>query len=80
MTEVTYEDGIMRIQKDGHDVKFRLCDLDFESRKEFVHAVNDLAPCTVAGFIGFLKTQPVEARQRALEEAMGVSFPCGIGE
>ena len=81
MTEITYKNGIVVISQYGlTTIRFRPCDLDYESRMELTEAVVDMQRPKEAGKPGFLKTQPVEARQRAIEEATGVSFPCGTGE
>lgn len=81
MTEITYKDGIVVISQYGITaIRFRPCNLDYASRMELAAAVVDMQGPKEAGDPGFLKTQPVEARQKALEEALGVSFPCGTGE
>lgn len=81
MTEIAYENGVVVVTQYGvSTIRFRPCDLDFKSRSELMRGVADIAGTQLAGDIGFLKTQPIEARQEALEEALGVSFPCGRGE
>ena len=82
MTEITYENGVVVVSQYGvPTIRFRPCDLNYDSRKELFAAVMDVhSIAQEAGKIGFLKTQPVEVRQDALEEALGVSFPRGAGD
>jgi len=81
MTEITYKDGIVCVSQYGlTTIRFRTCDLDYKSRMNLLAAEADMQSAKEAGEVGFLKTQPVEARQRAIEEALGVSFPCGAGD
>ena len=81
MTEINYENGVVVVSQYGvSTIRFRPCDLNHESRLELMRGVADIAGMQLAGDIGFLKTQSVEVRQAALEEALGVSFPCGTGE
>ena len=81
MTEITYKNGIVVVSQYGlTTIRFRPCDLDYESRMELTDAVVDMQRPKEAGSPGFLKTQPVEVRQEALEQALGVSFPCGAGD
>lgn len=81
MTEITYENGVVVVSQYGvSTIRFRPCDLDFNSRTELVGGVMDMPISQEAGDVGFLKTQSVEDRQRALEEALGISFPLGMGD
>ena len=81
MTEITHENGIIEINQYGvSKIRFRPCDLDYDSRMALAKGASGLSDRQIAGVVGFLKTQPVEVRQEALEETLGVSFPCGTGE
>ena len=81
MTEITYVNGVVVVSQYGvSTIRFRPCDLNFNSRTELVGAVMDMPISQEAGVVGFLKTQAVEARQEALEEALGISFPLGMGD
>ena len=81
MTEITYENGVVVVSQYGvSTIRFRPCDLNFNSRTEVLGAFMDMPISQEAGEVGFLKTQPVEVRQEALEEMLGVSLPCGTGD
>ena len=80
MTEITYKNGYLSIIRANNRVRLRPCDLEYEDVRALALALADLAAPQLAGAIGFLKTQPVEVRQQALEEALGVSFPLGMGD
>ena len=81
MTEITYEDGIIVMTQYGvSTIRFRMCDLNYESRVDIARAVMEMVGPLTAGVVGYLKTQPVEDRQRAIEEALGISFPLGMGD
>ena len=70
MTEVTYENGRVDITTaTGMRVGFRMCDIDYDSRSDIVRAVSDIPPPQDGGEAGFLHTQPVEERQRAIDIA-----------
>ena len=78
MTEINYENGVVVVSQYGvSTIRFRPCDLDYDSRVAMYKAVTEVAGPGETGAIGFLKTQPVEVRQTALEEATGISFPRG---
>ena len=81
MTEINYENGVVVVSQYGvSTIRFRPCDLNFESRSELMRAVAEIARAQLAGAVGFLKTQTADVRQAALEEALGVSFPRGTGD
>ena len=81
MTKITYKDGIVTVSQHGvTEIRFRMCDLDYDSRVALAKGASGLSNRQIAGVIGFLKTQPIEVRQEALEQALGVSFPCGVGD
>ena len=81
MTTITYEDGRVDITtRNGTHIGFRPIDLKYEDRMALFGAANDISVPRQAGEVGFLRSQPIEERQAALEEALGVSFPCGMGE
>lgn len=81
MTEITYENGVVVVSQYGvSTIRFRPRDLDYDSRMAMWKAGKELVTSKEAGEAGYLRTQPVEVRQAALEEALGVSFPCGTGE
>ena len=62
----------------GTHIGFRMCDLEYDDRIAFMRAAASIAQYFDDRGVGFLKTQPVEERQRALEEALGVSFPFDV--
>ena len=81
MTEINYENGVVVVSQYGvSTIRFRPHDLNYESRMEITEAVMDMQYPKEGGGVGFLKRQPAEVRQTALEEALGVSFPRGAGE
>ena len=81
MTEITYENGVVVVRQYGvSTIRFRMCDLNYESRVDIARAVMEMVGPLTAGVVGYLKTQPVEDRQRAIEEVLGVSLPRGTGE
>jgi hypothetical protein len=72
-THITYENGRLDIATaNGTHIGFRVCDLQYKDRVELIRAVADITPVQQAGDIGFLKTQPVEERERVLEEVLGI--------
>ena len=80
MTTITYKDGRVDITtKNGTHIAFRPIDLKYEDRAALFEATSDISVPRQAGEVGFLRSQPIEERQAALEEALGVSFPCGMG-
>ena len=77
-TTATYKNSVLEIRQTGTEIRFRPCDLSFEDRIILLEAIGDVSVAEVIHTIGYLKTTPVEERQAAIEEALGVSFPCGI--
>ena len=73
MVTITYTNGRLSITSaDGANIGFRVCDLQFADRAALTQAVSDISPVQQAGETGFLRTQPVEERERVLEEILGV--------
>ena len=69
---ITYKNGRLDITTvNGTHIGFRVCDLQYNDRMALFTAMCGIAPAQQGGDVGFLKSQPIEERERVIEEIFG---------